>query len=178
MATIARIPRPNSNEHIAYYGKYIELVPDGDFAVQLGSEMGNTVALLRRTPADREDFAYAPGKWTVKETVGHMTDVERVMGLRALWFARADAAPLPGFDENAWVPSGNFADAVAGRSHGGVGGGARRDDRVRARARRVGADAARRGQRGRAQRARLVVHHRRARTAPCEDSKGAIRDLA
>jgi len=109
MATVARIPRPNSNEHIAYYGKYIELVPDGDFAAQLGSEMGNTVALLRRTPADREDFAYAPGKWTVKETVGHMTDVERVMGLRALWFARADAAPLPGFDENAWVPSGNFA---------------------------------------------------------------------
>src|SRR5690242_7931144 len=109
MPSVARIPRPNSNEHISYYGKYVELVPDGDFVAQLGSEIGNTAARLRRTPADREDFAYPPGKWTVKEAVGGMADVARVMGVRALWFARADAAPLPGFDENAWVPSGNFA---------------------------------------------------------------------
>lgn len=109
MTTAARIPRPNSSEHIAYYSKYIELVPDGDFVAALRSEMSSTVALLRRVPADKEDFAYAPGKWTVKESVGHIADTERVMGFRALWFARGDAAPLPGFDENAWVPSGNFA---------------------------------------------------------------------
>jgi hypothetical protein len=110
MASATRIPRPNSDEHIAYYGKYVSLVPDGDFLTQLESEIGNTAALLRRAPADRADFAYAPGKWTVKEVVGHMADVERVMGFRALWFARQDAQALPGFDENAWVPSGNFAD--------------------------------------------------------------------
>ncbi len=103
------ISRPNPDEHIPYYGRYIALVPDGDFVSQLGSEIGNTIGLLRRAPADRADFAYAPGKWTVKEVVGHMTDVERVMGFRALWFARNDAQPLPGFDENAWVPSGGFA---------------------------------------------------------------------
>jgi hypothetical protein len=110
MASATRIPRPNSDEHIAYYGKYVSLVPDGDFVKELESQIGSTVALLRRAPADRADFAYAPGKWTVKEVVGHLTDVERVMGFRALWFARRDAQPLPGFDENAWVPSGNFAD--------------------------------------------------------------------
>ncbi len=110
MASATRIPRPNPDEHIAYYGKYVSLVPDGDFVQQLESEIGNTVALLRRTPAARADFAYAPGKWTVKEVVGHMADVERVMGFRALWFARQDAQPLPGFDENAWVPSANFAE--------------------------------------------------------------------
>lgn len=110
MASAAHIPRPNPDEHIAYYGKYIALVPEGDFVARLGSEIGNTTALLRRAPAKRGDFAYAPGKWTVKETVGHMADVERVMAMRALWFARGDVSPLPGFDENAWVPSGNFAN--------------------------------------------------------------------
>jgi len=109
MTGAIRIPRPNPDEHIAYYGKYVALVPDGDLVAQLGSEIGNTVALVRRTPADRADFAYAPGKWTVKEVVGHLADTERVMAGRALWFARGDATPLPGFDENAWVPSGNFA---------------------------------------------------------------------
>jgi uncharacterized damage-inducible protein DinB len=110
MANATHIPRPNPDEHIAYYGRYVSLVPDGDLIRQLESGIGDTAALLRRTPSDRADFAYAPGKWTVKEVVGHMTDVERVMGFRALWFARSDVQPLPGFDENAWVPSGKFAD--------------------------------------------------------------------
>jgi len=104
------ISRPAADEHIAYYGRYISLVHDGDLVTQLESGIRDTVALLRRAPADRADFAYAPGKLTVKEVVGHMTDVERVMAFRALWFARSDPQPLPGFDENAWVPSGKFGD--------------------------------------------------------------------
>jgi hypothetical protein len=110
MPLATSIPRPNPDEHIAYYGRYITLVPDGDLVAFLESEIETTVALLRRTPLNRADFAYAPGKWTVKQVVGHLTDTERVMGFRALWFARRDVQPLPGFDENAWVPSGHFAD--------------------------------------------------------------------
>lgn len=114
MADAVRIPKPNPDEHIAYYSKYIALVPEGDLIAQLESEIDNTAALLSRTPAGREDYAYAPGKWTVKEVAGHIADTERVMGFRALWFARRDAAGLPGFDENAWVPSGNFARRTLG----------------------------------------------------------------
>jgi uncharacterized damage-inducible protein DinB len=51
---------------------------------------------------------YAPGKWSVKEVVGHVMDTERVFCYRALRFARADDKPLQGFDENAWVPAGRF----------------------------------------------------------------------
>ena len=51
---------------------------------------------------------YAPGKWSVKEVVGHMIDGERVFSYRALRVARADTTPLPGFDENAWVPAAHF----------------------------------------------------------------------
>ena len=40
--------------------------------------------------------------------VGHVSDVERVFGYRALRFARRDATPLPGFDENAYVAGADF----------------------------------------------------------------------
>src|SRR2546426_12800270 len=44
----------------------------------------------------------------IKEVVGHLMDTERVFCYRALTFGRADANPLPGFDEKAWVPPGRF----------------------------------------------------------------------
>jgi hypothetical protein len=104
----ATIARPRADEHIEYYGRYIDRVPEGDLITLLREQVIDTVALLKGVPADREDYSYAPGKWTVKEVVGHMTDTERVMGYRALTFARAPGTALPGFDENAWTPAGNF----------------------------------------------------------------------
>ncbi|MGE5099445.1 MAG: DinB family protein [Deltaproteobacteria bacterium] len=111
IATISSttIARPNADEHSAYYARYIERVPDGDIVSMLRDQIGNTAALLRSLPSDRAEFAYAPGKWTVKQVVGHMTDVERVMSYRALRFSRNDSTELPGFDENDWVANSNFA---------------------------------------------------------------------
>ncbi|HSQ31573.1 MAG TPA: DinB family protein [Gemmatimonadaceae bacterium] len=104
----AAIIRPGADEHSAYFGKYIEKVPDGDIVALLRDQIADTRALLRRA-GDQADFAYAPGKWTVKQVVGHLADVERVMAFRALWFARNDQTPLPGFDENKWVDDSDFA---------------------------------------------------------------------
>ncbi len=101
--TAQTIERPQPDEHVAYYGKYIDRVPDGDLVSLLRDQVMDTVALLGDLPPDRADFAYAPGKWTVKEVVGHMIDVERVMSYRALRFARNDKTPVPGFDENIWA---------------------------------------------------------------------------
>lgn len=106
MTTIT-IARPGADEHSAYYGKYVERVPDGDLIALLREQIVETAGLLRRS-RDRADFAYGPGKWTVKQVVGHLADVERVMAYRALWIARADQTPLPGFDENAWVDNARF----------------------------------------------------------------------
>jgi hypothetical protein len=102
------IPRPKADEHNPYYGKYIERVPDGDFVSMLREQLMDTVSLLRGLSDERANYAYAPGKWTIKEVVGHMIDVERVMAYRALTVARKDTTNLPGFDENAWVPAANF----------------------------------------------------------------------
>ena len=59
-----------------------------------------TPAFLQSIPAEKWDYAYAPGKWTIKEVVQHLIDAERVFAYRALRFSRKDLTPLPGFDEN------------------------------------------------------------------------------
>jgi uncharacterized damage-inducible protein DinB len=55
-------------------------------------------------------FRYAPGKWTVKEVLGHITDTERIFSYRALRIARGDQTPLPGFEQDDYVRSGAFGD--------------------------------------------------------------------
>jgi len=107
MSTVT-IPRPQADEHLAYYGRYISQVPDGDLLALLRDQVMETVALLGGVSADREQYAYAPEKWTIREVVGHIIDAERVFAYRALTFARAPGTSLPGFDENAWVPAGKF----------------------------------------------------------------------
>ena len=103
-----RIARPREGEYLPYYHKYISLVPDGDLVEILRKQTGDTLAFLRSIPEERATHRYAPGKWSIKEVVGHLADTERVMGYRALRIARDDKTPMPGFDENAWVPAGNF----------------------------------------------------------------------
>jgi DinB family protein len=107
MTTLA-IERPKADEHSPYFSRYIDRVPEGDLIALLELQFADTLALLRRVPRDREDFAYADGKWTVKEVVGHLSDAERVFAYRALRFARNDPTELASFDENAWVANANF----------------------------------------------------------------------
>jgi uncharacterized damage-inducible protein DinB len=58
---------------------------------------------LNSIPSSKADYAYADGKWTVKQLLQHMIDAERIFAHRALWFARKSPAPLSGFDENAYA---------------------------------------------------------------------------
>ena len=102
--------RPATDEHAPYYERYIALVPDGDLVEMLREQQLDTMRLLRPLTDDRALFAYAPGKWTIKEVVGHLSDAERIFCYRALRFARGDAQPLTGFDENSYVPAGRFND--------------------------------------------------------------------
>ena len=108
------IPRPAADEHDPYYGKYIDRVPNGDLIQLLESQMQDTVSALSGVSPDREDFAYAPGKWTIKETIGHLNDAERVFAYRALCIGRGDTSSFPSFDENAYVPNGEFGARTLG----------------------------------------------------------------
>jgi hypothetical protein len=102
------LSRPASDEYLAYYERYIALVPDGNLVDILAEQQRETLRMLRKVNDERGLFAYAPGKWTVKEVIGHLSDAERVFSYRALRFARADGQPVAGFDENAYVPAGRF----------------------------------------------------------------------
>lgn len=107
MPTIT-IARPAADEYLEYYGRYIALVPGDDALPVLARAQAETHRLLAGLDEARALHRYAPGKWSVKEVLGHLADGERVFGYRALRFARADQTPLPGFDENTWVPAGRF----------------------------------------------------------------------
>lgn len=97
------LPRPASTEYAEYYHKYVSVVPDGDVIELLQQHGAETVTLLRGVSEEKSAFAYAPGKWTIREVMGHVMDAERVFTYRALHFARGDKTPLPSFEENAWA---------------------------------------------------------------------------
>ena len=100
--------RPDPTEYDPYFGKYISLVPDGDIVSILSSQVENTLALLRTITEQRGGHAYAPGKWSIKEVVGHMTDTERIFAYRGLRIGRNDRTPLPGFEQDDYVANTNF----------------------------------------------------------------------
>jgi hypothetical protein len=97
-------PRPGPNEHSPYYAKYVVLVPDGDLLDTMTRQLDESWAFFSEIGEGRGDHAYAPGKWTIREVLGHLIDAERIFGYRVLRIARGDQTPLPGFDENAYVP--------------------------------------------------------------------------
>jgi uncharacterized damage-inducible protein DinB len=109
-AAVPRATRPAPDEYAPYYGTYINKVRDGDVVRTLKTQIGDTVAFLRAIPESREGHRYAPGKWSIREVVGHVCDAERIFVYRALRFARNDSTPLPGFDENAFVGASRFDD--------------------------------------------------------------------
>ena len=88
----------------------MSLVPEDDIFAALEPQVALVEGLAARVEPSRETFAYAPGKWSVRELLGHVTDAERVFAYRALTFSRFDAVSLPGFDEVTWTPHGHFAD--------------------------------------------------------------------
>lgn len=112
------VGRPDEGEFPPAYSGYVANVPEADPVAAAAAQIELTAALLGGL-SERDGLKrYAPGKWSVKEVAGHLADVERIMSYRALRIARGDETPLAGFDENVYVPPGNFdarpmADLVA-----------------------------------------------------------------
>lgn len=100
--------RPTAEEYNPYYGPYIASVAD-HVVNELKEQAENFPAFIRSIPKEKENYAYAPGKWTIKELLGHIIDTERIMAYRALRFARNDGQNLPGFDENDYVKHSHYA---------------------------------------------------------------------
>jgi len=100
--------KPETTEYAPYFGKYISLVPDGDLVATLENQIETTVKLLRGLGEEKGGHRYAPGKWSIKEMIGHLIDTERVFAYRALCFARNDRTPLPSFEQDGFVAGADF----------------------------------------------------------------------
>jgi hypothetical protein len=85
---------------------YIELLGDKDYIELFHSK--ESLNLFRSFSDGQAAYRYAPGKWSIKQIIGHITDHERIMTYRALRFSRKDKTPLPGYDQNSFVDNSRF----------------------------------------------------------------------
>lgn len=100
--------RPGPDEHAPYYLRYIGKVPEGEFLGLMRAQLDETTGIFGALGEAQGDYAYAPGKWTIKEVLGHLVDTERVFAHRALNVARGEPTPLPGWDQDIWIAPGRF----------------------------------------------------------------------
>lgn len=102
--------RPDRSEYDEYYDRYVSLVADGDIVEILSAQIPETLALLETVPPDREPWAYAPGKWSFRDVVGHLADTERVFAWRALSIARDSQTAQPSMDQELWAANSTVRD--------------------------------------------------------------------
>jgi len=108
--------RPRGDALPDYYHTYLNRLPEDVEGVlpALQAQLQELIRLTGGLEVERQTHRYEPGKWTVREVVGHLLDTERVFQLRALWFARDAVAPLPGFDEARWARASRVSDLPMG----------------------------------------------------------------
>lgn len=104
------LQRPDPGEYDPYYATYIDRAPDGDIVQTLASQIRDTMALLAGVSPDMETYRYGPGKWSIRQVVGHMIDTEWLFAFRALWFARQADGAQPSMEENRWAEVSNAGD--------------------------------------------------------------------
>ena len=100
--------RPSSTEYAPFYAGYVDQVEGDDILTVLSDQRAGTLSLLRGLTEEQGAHRYAPGKWSVKEVLGHVTDGERIFTYRALSFARGESQGQPGFDQDAYVDVAKF----------------------------------------------------------------------
>jgi hypothetical protein len=100
--------RPAKGDYGEYYQQYIDLIEGDNILAILEENNKFAQNILNSFPQNKGNYSYADGKWTVKEVVGHLMDVERIFCFRALSIARGEKKSLPGFDQDEYVRQGNF----------------------------------------------------------------------
>jgi DinB superfamily len=102
--------RPAETEYAPYFENYIGQVNETDVMAVLRSEIDDLDVLLNRVPAEKETYAYAEGKWTIRQMIGHLIDGERVFGYRAFCIARGEKQNLPGFEQDDYLLTAPYND--------------------------------------------------------------------
>lgn len=101
--------RPQPDEYAPNFANYINAVPDGEPVKLLESQLADWLRVLNSLEEEAGDFRYAPGKWSIKEMLGHVSDAERIFAYRLLRIARGDKTPLPSFEQDDYIKVANFS---------------------------------------------------------------------
>lgn len=101
---------PVPGEYAEYFAPYLSEAGDGDILVRLEAQLAEMTTLLQGLTEAQSGFRYAPGKWSLKDLVQHLSDAERIFAYRCLRIGRGDETPLPGFDEDHYAAAAH-ADA-------------------------------------------------------------------
>lgn len=101
------MPRPAASDYAPYYEKYVSKIEGDDLQKALDTYTHSMYAFLATLTEEKAGYAYAPGKWTVKQSLQHVVDTERIFAYRALRIARRDKINLPGFEQDDFA---QFAD--------------------------------------------------------------------
>lgn len=99
---------PSDSEYAHYYAGYVANVPKQNIIDTLNSQMHEFYTFINSIPGDKAFHAYAEGKWTVKQVIGHIIETERVFAYRALAFSRRDKNPLPAMNEKDYIKYSNY----------------------------------------------------------------------
>lgn len=99
--------KPSPASYPGYFQKYIDQVPEEDLHAAFINQLPAMTTFLQSISEEKSNYAYAEGKWTIKEVLQHITDTERIFAYRALAFARGEKASLPGFEENDYAINSN-----------------------------------------------------------------------
>lgn len=105
-----RFHRPDPSEYNTYYHRYVSAVPDVEIRSFLPEQASVVASRMGAVPVVRETYRYEPGKWSVREVLGHLADTERIFAYRLLTFARAQDSVLPGMDPDVFMAGSRFAE--------------------------------------------------------------------
>jgi len=107
---------PAKAEAAAYYFTYINRIAEDDIVGVMERQLGEATQLFSTISEDKSLHRYAPEKWSIRQSLNHVSDTERTFAFRALWFGRGFSEPLAGFDQNVGV-GGARADEYAWARH-------------------------------------------------------------
>lgn len=95
--------RPQETDFPEYFARYIAKVSGNNIMEAIQNHAADLTDFYNTLPEEKAAYRYAPGKWTVKEVLQHVTDTERIFSYRVLRIVRKDRTPLPSFDENSYA---------------------------------------------------------------------------
>src|SRR4051812_3612909 len=92
--------KPIRESYPEHFHNYIKLVNEDDLLTAFRNQQKIVDNFIPSIVTSKSEYAYAPGKWTLKELLQHIIDAERIFCYRALSIARKETVSLPGFEEN------------------------------------------------------------------------------